>query len=163
MTGDDLLDAVAGLARVELSGGERLIAAGAGGGALYVLAAGALVIERDGRPVARLDTPGAIVGEMSLLLDAPATADVFAAPTAAVHRVDDPESLIAAHPELMRHLAETLARRLHRVSSYLDDLHRQFDDRAGTLGLVPTVLEDLLGAERPRAEPGSEREPDGPY
>ncbi len=46
--------------------------------ALYVLVEGSLVIERDGIAFARIDSPGAVVGEMSAVLGGPATATVRA-------------------------------------------------------------------------------------
>lgn len=160
---DDLLELVSTLPRLALETGETLIREGQTDAAVFVLASGALDVERAGRRVARLTDPGAIVGELSLLLSSPATADVIAAEPSIVHRVDDANGLFDTYPGFGRHLAETLARRLHRVTSYLADLHRQFDDRSGTLGLVPTVLEDLLGTERPPVDSGSDREQDNPY
>jgi hypothetical protein len=49
------------------------------------------------------------------------------------------------------------------VSTYLSDLQRQFADSGDVLGLVPTVLQELLGGARPVPDPGSDREPDAPY
>ena len=46
-----------------------------------VLGRAQLVIEHDGVPFARVDTPGAVFGEMSVVLDRPATATVRAAAT----------------------------------------------------------------------------------
>jgi CRP-like cAMP-binding protein len=148
---------------VELGAGELLIREGQLDAGMFVLSSGTLVVEREGRRIAVLDTPGTIVGEMAQLLVGSATADVRIDEAARLHRIDDTEALFRDHPDFGRHLAETLARRLYRVTSYLDDLRRQFDDRNGTLGLVPTVLEDLLGTDRPEPDPGSEREPDSPY
>ena len=43
-----------------------------------MLVSGQVVVEHDGVPFARIDTPGAVFGEMSAVLDRPATATVRA-------------------------------------------------------------------------------------
>ena len=67
------------------------------------------------------------------------------------------------YPGFGRYLATLLARRLWQVTTYLGDLQAQFADRPDILGLVPTVLEDLLGNDRPEPDLGSDREHDSPY
>ena len=51
-----------------LAPGEVLIAEGNGGGELYVLETGHLIVSRGGVEIARIETPGALIGEMSVLL-----------------------------------------------------------------------------------------------
>ena len=55
-----------------------LIEEGATAGRMFVLESGEVVVEHDGVPFARIDTPGAVFGEMSAVLDRPATATVRA-------------------------------------------------------------------------------------
>ena len=43
------------------------------------------------------------------------------------------------------------------------NLRRQYADRGDTLGMLDTVLDSLRHHQRRAVEPGSEREPDGPY
>ena len=57
---------------------------------MLVLVAGEVVVERDGVPFARIDTPGAVFGEMSAVLERPATATVRAVSDLRVHVIDDP-------------------------------------------------------------------------
>jgi len=159
----DILQLTAGEPELTLQRDEMLIRFGEDHPALYLLCSGALDVRRDGELLARITDPGSVVGELSLLLGTPASADVSAAETTVVRRLDDAERLFAQVPAFGQHLAVTLARRLHRVTSLLGELHRQFADRPGTLGLVPGVVAELVGDDRPPAETGSDREPDGPY
>lgn len=163
MSGTDVLRLTDGAPERRLAAGETLIHLGEADPALYLLCDGALEVGRDGDVLARLTEPGSVVGELSLLLGTPASADVFASEPSVVRRVDDPERLFHEVPLFGQHLAVTLARRLHRVTSLLGELHRQFADQPGTLGLVPGVVAGLMGDDRPEAETGSDREPDVPY
>ena len=163
MSADHLLALTEGEPERRLAAGEHLIGFGEAEPALYLLCEGGLEVRRDDHMLAVLREPGSVVGELSLLLGTPASADVVATAPSVVRRVDDADRLFREVPEFGQHLAVTLARRLHRVTSLLGDLHRQFADRPGTLGLVPGVVAGLMGDDRPPAEPGSDREPDVPY
>ena len=131
--------------------------------ALYILVSGALEVRRGGVPVVIISDPGAVVGELGLLLDSPASADVVAVGATVVREIADVEDFFVRYPEFARYLATLLARRLWQISTYLSDLKAQFADRDDIFGLMPAVLQELLGTTRPDPEPGSEREPDSPY
>jgi CRP/FNR family transcriptional regulator, cyclic AMP receptor protein len=75
----DLLNLCAGLPMVWTPAGGVLIEQGERPDRLMVLVDGEVTIERDGTPLARVDTPGAVFGEMSVVLGNPATATVRAA------------------------------------------------------------------------------------
>ena len=143
--------------------GVMILRQGERSGALFVLVSGVLEVQRRGRAVVQIGAPGAVVGELGLLLDSPASADVLAVGTTTVRRIDDAEEFFANVPEFAHHLATLLARRLWQISTYLSDVQEQFADRGEVLGLLPTVLQELLGSSRPDPEPGSERELDSPY
>ncbi len=163
MDSSDVLRLADGAPESEVGPGDSIIRFGEANPALCVLVSGALEVRRNGVAIARLSEPGAIVGEMSLLLGTPASADVIAVEASVVRRIDDAERLFRDVPEFGRHLAVTLARRLHRVTTFLGDLEEQFADQPGTLGLVPTVLKGLLSQEQREVDLGSDREPDSPY
>ena len=160
---DDILELVAGSPVVEVEDGVSILVDGERSAALYVLVSGELEVRRGGRAVVRIAEPGAIVGEIGLLLDQPANADVVAVGGAVVHRIDGSEELFARYPQLMGYMATMLARRLSQVSTYLSDLQEQFAGSSATLGLVPTVLRELLDSSATEIDAGSEREPDSPY
>ena len=74
--------------------GEVLIAEGADPSRMFVLISGSVTIEKDVVPFARIDHPGAVFGEMSWVLDRPATATVRAATPVEVHVIDDPDAFL---------------------------------------------------------------------
>ncbi len=149
--------------RRSLADGDLLLAAGTRQSSLYILESGELGVEVSGQRINTLSTPGSVIGEISMLLDLAVSADVRATGPVTVRVVQDADELFRSEPEFSRFIAVTLARRLHRITGYLDDLHQQYADSGGTLGLVSTVLEDLLRDDAPELDPGSEREPDSPY
>jgi CRP/FNR family cyclic AMP-dependent transcriptional regulator len=159
----DILELVAESPVVTLGDGESVLVEGERSAALYVLVSGELEVQLRGRAIVRIAEPGAIVGEIGLLLDQPATADVVAVGQVDVHRIDGSEELFVRYPEFMGFLATMLAQRLSQVSRYLSDLQEQFAGSSATLGLVPTVLRELLESPAGDIDVGSEREPDSPY
>lgn len=163
MDAGDVLTLTADRPRVEIAEGSRLLEAGDRQNAIYVLESGSLHVMIGGQNLSAIVVPGSVVGEISMLLDVPVTADVVAAEPTVVRVVDDAERLFREMPDFARFLAMTLARRVHRVSGFLSDLQAQFAEHPGTLGLVPDVIEGLLSDEREDPEPGSDREPDAPY
>lgn len=163
MDATEILNATADRDERTLADGEVLLQEGVRSGALFVLVSGALEVRRGGVPVVVIADSGAVVGELGLLLDSPASADVVAVGTTVVREVADVEDFFVRYPEFARYLATVLARRLWQISTYLSDLKAQFADRDDIFGLMPEVLQELLGSARPEPEPGSEREPDAPY
>lgn len=159
----DVVHLTASSPDVVLADGDVVIREGERTGALIVLVEGHLEVRRRGITVVRMDEPGTIVGELGLLLDMAASADVVADGRCVVRRMDDAERTFATNPEFARHLATLLAQRLWQISTYLTDLQHQYADREDTLGLVPSVLSDLLGGQRPPVESGSDRESESPY
>ncbi len=146
---------------------ERLLAAGE---AVYlegdepttvlVLVDGELEIERGGVVVNRHVVPGAFVGEIGALLSQRRSATVTATVPTIVREIGDPTQFFAAHPQLGLEVARQLAGRLDRLTAYVTDVQRQFDQRDDHLALFGEVLSRL--AQRPALdiEPGSDRSPD---
>ena len=157
-----LLALADGYPRQSLAPGEVLIAEGETGSALYVLLAGALRIEKGGVAVAVVGDPGACVGEMSLLLGIPATADVIATEPSELAVIDDADTMIDGGGVTVA-LARLLATRLQVMTTYLVDLRNQYADHEGGLGMIDVVLGSLLRGPETRSEFGSERDPDPEY
>ena len=131
-------------------------------GALFVLVEGAVEVSREGTVIAVVDEPGALFGEMSVLLDGPATASVRCIRPSRLRRSDDPRGFLTVHPDVSYAVATSLARRLDTINGYLVDLRRQYAGQADNLGMVDAVLETLGHPHRRPADPGSEREPEAP-
>ena len=149
--------------RRQLVADEMLLETGVQQSSLYVLESGELAIELGNERINTVTTPGSVIGEISMLLGLPVSADVRADGPVTVRVVEDAEELFHAEPEFGHFISVTLARRLDRITRYLDDLRRQYADSGTTLGLVTTVLEDLLRDDAPEFDPGSERESEAPY
>jgi CRP-like cAMP-binding protein len=149
--------------RRQLVADEMLLETGVQQSSLYVLESGELAIELGNERINTVTTPGSVIGEISMLLGLPVSADVRADGPVTVRVVEDAEELFHAEPEFGHFISVTLARRLYRITGYLDDLRRQYADSGTTLGLVTTVLEDLLRDDAPEFDPGSERESEAPY
>lgn len=149
--------------RLTVEADEALIVDGESAGTLYVLVDGALRIEKGGAPIAIVDQPGTCVGEMSLLLGIPATADVVAVNRSVVAVIEDAATMLEDDHELALALARLLASRLQAMTTYLADLTRQYGDHEGGLGMIDVVLGSLLRGPAPHSEFGSERDPDPEY
>jgi CRP/FNR family cyclic AMP-dependent transcriptional regulator len=156
---DAFLDLAETLPRRGLTTGEILLTEGDTRGALFILLNGALRIEKQGTPIAAIVESGACVGELSLLLDVPATADVVASEVSIVAVVDDARQMLAEHPHLALALAQLLAARVQHMTTYLADLQQQYADHEGGLGMVDVVLASLMHKPGVRSELASERDP----
>lgn len=128
---------------IRLDGGTKLLGVGDNTGRLYVLVEGTVEVYRDDVTIAFVDEPGAIFGEMSLLLNIAHTANVRAASPVTVKIIEDALTLLQQRPRLIIPIAQLLARRLQNANSYLIDLKRQFADQGNHLSMVDKVLESM--------------------
>ena len=139
--------------------GTILLAEGQKSGLLYILSDGDVEIVKGDFQINIVSDPGAVFGEISVLLDLPHMATVRALSGCRAHEVRDGNEFLRAHPEISHHLAQLLARRLHGVSTYLVDLKQQFASHESHLGMVDDVLETLVNQQHQRFIPGSDRDP----
>jgi CRP-like cAMP-binding protein len=160
---EELLALVADAPRRTFAAGEVVLTDGQGVDALSVLLDGALRIDKAGTTVAVVTERGACVGEMSLLLGVPATADVIATAPTTVAVLADAATLLDTDPALALALARLLAGRVQVMTSYLVDLRSQYADHGGGLGMIDVVLDALTRDAGPRSRLGSERDPDPEY
>jgi CRP/FNR family transcriptional regulator, cyclic AMP receptor protein len=98
-------------------------------GKLYVLKSGDLEIVRDGSLVASIGEAGAIIGEMSVLLDQPHSATVRSRMGAEVYAIADPDAFLDANPVVARQIASLLAVRLQKTTALLVDMRQQAKER----------------------------------
>jgi CRP-like cAMP-binding protein len=111
--------------------GHVLVPQGGMLGKLYVLRQGEVEIERDGIYINSTSQPGAIFGEMSLLLDIPHSATVRAVTDIEVFVIDDALKVLEANPGWTLQIARLLAQRVNATTQMLaqsnqEDLaHRQ--------------------------------------
>ncbi len=155
-----LATACAGLPEVSFEAGGELIAQGAPGGNLFILIDGAVKVLRDEVEVASIDEPGAVFGEMSLLLGLPNTATVIAARPSRFYVIEDGAAFMRGNPDVMLQVSKTLALRVHLLSGYLADLKTQFADQDGHLGMVHEILCGLCQHPRDEVTLGWDRRSD---
>lgn len=144
----------------EVEAGGVLIHEGAPPSRMLVLVSGTVTVERDGTPFARIDFPGAIFGEMSWILDKPATATARASTDVVVHVVDDPERFFRDRPGAALAVLEMTATRLDGLTQYLVDVKNQFAGNDGHMAMIDRILSSLVHHQAPKARPGSVRDPD---
>jgi len=160
---EELLALAQGLPRRSFEPGAVLISDGTAVVGLYVLLEGALRIEKGGVTIASVTEPGACVGEMSLLLGVPATADVVAHERCEVAVIENAPAMLETEARLPLALARLLAARLQVMTTYLADIKQQYADHEGGLGMVDVVLGSLMRSTGTRSALGSARDPDPEY
>jgi CRP/FNR family cyclic AMP-dependent transcriptional regulator len=159
----DLLTHCAELPRRTIEAGGTIIEQGSPGGAVLVLADGTVAIERDGARLAVIDTPGALLGEMSTVLDRPSSASVRAVTDVTLLEAADGAAFLRDHPEVLLEVARTLATRLDNLTGHLVDVKRQYGGDDGHLGMLDDVLSTLMHHQGRTVSPGSARLPDPEY
>ena len=85
----DILEYCIGGAKRSVSAGTEVLHEGGRTGHLYVLIEGRLEVVKGDAVVAAITEPGAVLGEMSVLLDTPHTATVRAAQDSTIYEIDD--------------------------------------------------------------------------
>ncbi|NHA67636.1 Crp/Fnr family transcriptional regulator [Phycicoccus flavus] len=158
---DDLLALCADLPVRQVAPGEVLLEEGAAAGALLVLQSGSVVVERGGTPFARIDTPGAVFGELAVVLGVPVTATVRADDEVVVRVAEDPRAFLTERPGAALAVLRTTAARLDGLTRYLADVKEQYAGLPGHLGMVDGLLDTLVHHQGPQARPGSARDPEG--
>lgn len=138
-----ILELSAGLPVRIFDAGAVVLDQGAACGEMLVLLEGEVEVLRDGVRVAKAAEPGAVFGEMSVLLDTPYTATVRALKPSRFAVVVNPKEFLAASPEASLHVARLLAKRIDALNSYLIDVKRQYEGH-DHLGMVDEVLETLM-------------------
>lgn len=137
--------------------GDVLLAEGHRVGVLYILESGQVEILKQEQHINTVAQPGAVFGEISLLLDQAHMATVRVTRPSRFRVVHDPFEFLRRQPEAALHLASLLARRLNAVTTYLVDLKKQYEHHQDHLSMVDEVLEGLLNLPakpRRQAAPG---------
>ena len=125
------------------SPGQLLITEGGPPGSLFVLESGEVEVLRHDMVVATIAEPGAIIGEMSVLLDRPHSASVRAKTTVMAHVVENAAQALRKHPELTYKVAQILARRLGATTAFLVESRERLEETSD-LEFLEKVY-DLLG------------------
>lgn len=158
----DMLSLSEHLPLVRYAPGDIIVQEGGLAGGIWVLASGSLDVTKNGMTVNTVTEPGALIGEISVLLEGAYSATVTASAPSALRYAADGRAFLSANPEIMQLVATGLASRLEFVTTYLADLKHQYGDAPG-LSMVPEVLRKLSQRQRVIVRPGSSRDPDPEY
>jgi CRP/FNR family cyclic AMP-dependent transcriptional regulator len=101
-----------------------VLTAGSRSGKLLILKDGVAAIIKEDIEIAKVREPGAVLGELSALLDQPHTANVRALETSQFH-VADASTLLGKDPVALLYVAAIMARRLDSANHALLELKSQ--------------------------------------
>jgi CRP-like cAMP-binding protein len=133
---------------VAFAEGELVLRQGAVTERLLFLSEGAVDIVRGEVTLARVSEPGAVLGEMAVILGRPHSADVWTAAPSRCHVVEDAERLLRADPELALYVMTVLARRLDAVNDLLIEARARVGEAGPQRGFLAETLESLGRAMR---------------
>ncbi len=158
-----MLQLTEGLPEVEYAPGDVVIAQGTRTGSIWILVSGSLQVRRDDQQISTITRPGAVFGEISLLLDQEHGATIVAAEPTVMRLAADGVRLFDEHAGFSRLVASDLARRLDALTIYLADVKRQYGNAPG-IDMVTDVLHQLSRMPAATtARPVSARDPDPEY
>ncbi len=119
-----ILNSCQGVPTRTVEPGTILIAEGGQDGLLCVLVSGEVEILKGDFQVNTVSEPGAVFGEMSILLKSPHMATVRARRASQVHVIPDGDGFLRSNPGVAYDLLKTMAARLHGVTNYLTNLNQ---------------------------------------
>jgi len=158
----DMLTLSQGLPEIEFAIGDTVVQEGGSAGGIWVLVSGELQVRKGDVLINAITRPGALVGEVSVLLDTTFGATVVAAQPSVMRYAADGRALLTRDPAITLMVARGLAERLNFVTTYLADLKHQYGDAPG-LSMVSEVMRELAELQGPTARAGSARDPEPEY
>jgi CRP/FNR family transcriptional regulator, cyclic AMP receptor protein len=156
----EILDYCTGGVERKVPAGDFVLREGTKTGRLFVLIEGRLEVIRRDTVVAVLADPGAVTGEMSLLLDRPHTATIRAAVDSTIYQFEDAAAFLKEQPAVAILIARMLAQRLNVATTYLADLMHQYSDHGTHLQMVGEILQSMISLPPQQVSPGSDRQSD---
>jgi len=139
----EFLNLVAGCKTRDYAPGEVVMQQDLPAGPLLVLVEGEVEVLRDDLRVSKVAPPGAVFGEMSVLLKCTHTATVRALKPSRFAVIENPQEFLASSALASLQVATLLAKRLDTLSKYLVDVKRQYEGH-DHLGMVDEVLGTLM-------------------
>ena len=109
--------------------GENVLTSGSRTGRLLILKKGAVSVIKEEIEIANVAEPGAVFGELSVLLDQPHTADVRTLERSEFYVAD---AATVQDPIILLYVSAILAQRLNRANQALTELKSQLHARPAT-------------------------------
>ena len=138
-------NSLADLPLVTYQPGETVIVDGSKTDRLLILKKGAVAIVKEDTEIAKVAEPGAVFGELSVLLDQPHTADVHVLETSQFH-IANATALLAQNSIAALYVATVLAHRLDGANHALIELKNQLQsgEPRGVVAKTVSRMEGLL-------------------
>jgi CRP/FNR family transcriptional regulator, cyclic AMP receptor protein len=131
-------NSLVGLPLVTYQPGETVIVEGSTTDRLLILKKGNVAIVKEDTEIAKVAEPGAVFGELSVLLNEPHTADVRALETSQFH-IANATTLFAQNPMAVLYVATELAHRLDGANHALIQLKNQLESGKAYSVVAKTV------------------------
>ena len=125
MEAQDVLARLDGFPILVFEPGDVVLSEGSTTGRLLFLKRGAVDVVMDEVDLTRVDQPGAVFGEIGLLLGTPHTANVLAVQSSSFFVVEDAGALLKAEPLAALYVATVLAGRLDAVNHLVVEARRR--------------------------------------
>lgn len=138
-----LLTLVQAQPRRLLKAGDALITEGDDNGELYILERGRLTVERDGVVLATIIEPGAMIGEMSVLLGKSHTATVRAEVDTSVRVIENALTFLERTPIVAITVATLVCERLDATSALLVELRQKEGEKPNESGMLARIFSAL--------------------
>jgi len=138
-----VLKLIAGHKIQNFDAGGTVIEQGTTGGPMFVIIQGEIEVLRDKVRVAKISEPGALFGEMHILLGGPHSVTIRTLKPSSFAIIENPREFLALSAEASLFVAEMLAARLNTLNKYLVDVKQQYEGH-DHLGMVDDVLNSLV-------------------
>ena len=122
---------------------------------IFFLKTGAVEVLKGDTFITKESEPGAVFGEMSVLLGSASTATVKVIAPSVFYVAENGAEFLKSNPELSLYLATVLALRLEAVTRYLADVKSQYAEEGNHLGMVDSLLSTLMVRHPRRVERGN--------
>lgn len=126
--------------------GDVVLSEGSQTNRLLFLKHGVVDIMVDDIEVIKSDEPGAVFGDVALLLGQPHKADVRAAQPSSFHVIDDAEAFLDSEPAVLLYIAKVLARRLDAVNHLLIEGRSRSAEAEPRIGFFAEMYHRIGGA-----------------
>ncbi|MEM7023774.1 MAG: cyclic nucleotide-binding domain-containing protein [Pseudomonadota bacterium] len=136
-----ILDSLSTVPLVEFAEGDLLLRQGDHTERLLFLKDGAVEILRDGAVLASVSEPGAVFGDMAVILGRPHSADVLATQPSLCHVIENPAQRLKADPALALYVMTVLATRLDAVNGSLIEARERLGE--SDRGFLADTLDKL--------------------
>jgi CRP/FNR family cyclic AMP-dependent transcriptional regulator len=135
--------------------GDVVLSQGSATGRLLFLKQGAVDIVMEEVFLTRVTEPGAVFGDVALLLDQTHTADVLAVESSSFYMVEQAEDFLRSEPLAALYVATVLAGRLNAVNHLLVEARHRATEAGARRGFLMDLVDRMGRALQMRTPPAS--------